>query len=296
MRYSNSSRQYVRDRIDTAEREELRLAFERNQLAESTPCDFVEELYAAETLNFTGRGPALGEGPEAFSLQWFLEIENRRLTRHGSWLPRLLEFSKHTSEKLLGLGSGLGTDWVQYARHGASVTTCSPTAGRLALVRRNFELRGLNGSFLHAAPEALPLESASIDVVCISSLLEPVGDPARAVAEIYRVLKPGGKVLALVPAKYDVAFWTSVLVPWHAWWRDKAPGALRGQPLSARRLRKLFAPFVDPRIHKRQLRRREIPVLWRFLPLDLLQRLTGRILVLKAFKPLSAAMTMPLAA
>ena len=35
---------------------------------------------------------------------------------------------------------------------------------------------------------------------------------------------------------------------------------------------------------------------WRGLPLSLLERLMGRVLVLKAFKPLSAAIAVPLAA
>ena len=61
-------------------------------------------------------------------------------------------------------------------------------------------------------------------------------------------------------------------------------------------LRKLFAPFVEHRIYKRQLRRREIPLAWRPLPLNFLQRLFGRMLILKAFKPLSAAISVPLAA
>ena len=99
-------------------------------------------------------------------MQWYLDIENSRHSRHGRWIPRLLEFGKHAGERLLCVGGGLGTDWLQYARHGAAVVVCSPSGTQLALVRRNFELRGLSGRFLHAAPAALPLEAASIDVAC----------------------------------------------------------------------------------------------------------------------------------
>ena len=51
-----------------------------------------------------------------------------------------MEFAKHSGETLLGLGNGLGTDWLQYARHGAAVIVCSSSAEQLALTRRNFEL------------------------------------------------------------------------------------------------------------------------------------------------------------
>jgi hypothetical protein len=60
---------------------------------------------------------------------------------------------------------------------------------------------------------------------------------------------------------------------------------------SARELRHLFSRFVEHRVHKRQLRRSEVPHLWRCLPLPLLARLMGRFLVLKAFKPLSVALS-----
>src|SRR5207245_6412006 len=107
-------------------------------------------LYASETLNSVPASRHLEEATEAYSLQWFLNIEAQRHTRQGRWIPRLMEFAKHSGETLLGLGNGLGTDWLQYARDGARVVGCSPSAPDLALVRRNFELRGLGGRFLQA--------------------------------------------------------------------------------------------------------------------------------------------------
>ena len=59
--------------------------------------------------------------------------------------------------------------------------------------------------------------------------------------------------------------------------------------VGGRQLRRLFQRFVEQRVHKRQLRRAEVPHLWRWVPLPLLERVLGRVLVLKAFKPLSAA-------
>ena len=59
---------------------------------------------------------------------------------------------------------------------------------------------------------------------------------------------------------------------------------------------RLFGRFAEQRVYKRQLRRSEAPHLWRWLPLPLLERLIGHVLVLKAFKPLSAAIAVPLAA
>jgi ubiquinone/menaquinone biosynthesis C-methylase UbiE len=253
--------------------------------APSTPLDdSVAALYAREAFQ---RGHHQREGSEPFSLQWYLDVENARYARQGSWIPRLLEFTKHNGETLLGVGAGLGTDWLQYARHGARVVVCTPTAELQGMVQRNFELRGLTGQFLTGSAGALPVESASIDVVCLSSLLQSGEDPAAAVEEVYRVLKPGGKVLAVTPARYHVDYWCWSWLPWHGRAADAPPG------FSGRGLKRLFSRFVEHQISKRHLRRSELPHLWRWLPLPLLERLFGRMLILRAFKPLSAAISAP---
>jgi len=254
-------------------------------------------LHARETFNPDPTGPKSLEGAEPFTLQWFLNIEQQRHYRKARWIPRLLEFGKHSGETLLGVGNGLGTDWVQYARQGAIVTVCSSSADELGLIRRNFELRGLTGRFHHSAPLHLPVENSSIDVACLGNILFDSSDPQMVVREIYRVLKPGGKVLALAPAYYDMDYWHYVLFPWLTW----LGMAGRAKPIaearfSARRLRRLFEGFVEHRVHKRQLRHSEVPHIWRFLPLSLLQRMFGRVLILKAFKPLSSVSAQPMAA
>lgn len=260
-----------------------------DQSSTLNPAELAEHLYAREVLNPTAARHPVDE-PEPCSLQWFLHVENQRHSRRGRWIPRLLEFTKHAGETLLGLGHGLGTDWVQYARHGASVVVCSPSNAQLTLVRRNFELRGLAGRFLHATPGVLPLEPSSIDVVCVTGLLERVADVRAVLDEVYRVLKPGGKVLAVTPAKYDVGYWHRTLFFWQRWWGGSEPPPGPTERFSRRQLGRLFGRFVEQRIHKRQLRRAEVPHLWRWVPLPILERLLGRVLVLKAFKPLSAAM------
>ena len=253
--------------------------------------EFADHLYACETLNPPGERPKAEATAEPYSLQWFLNIEDRRHRRQGRWIPRVLEFSKHAGETLLGLGNSLGTDWLQYARHGAAVVVCSSSSEQLRLVRRNFELRGLNARFLHSAPASLPLVGASIDVACISELLGEVREPETLVDELYRVLKPGGKVLAVTSAYYDVQLLVRRLLPVG----EVVPPAVRKARTQSdvfhwARLRRLFARFAEHRVYKRHLCRSDVPHAWRWLPRPILERLMGRVLVLKAFKPLSAAL------
>jgi ubiquinone/menaquinone biosynthesis C-methylase UbiE len=260
------------------------------------PAEYTDYLYTSEALGPPAPPGHLESGAEPYTLQWFLDIEYLRHRRYGRWLPSALEFTKHAGETLLGLGVGLGTDWIQYARHGASVVVCSPSAEHLDLARRNFELRQLPARFVQSQPSTLPLESASIDVVCMTNLLHKVRAPEAVIDEVYRVLKPGGKVLAVTPARYDIDFWKRLLVPWNWRLRWRRRDVSSGTPYTARLLRALFHRFIEHRVHKRHLRRADVPHIWRLLPTSMLGRMVGRMLVLKAFKPLSAAIPLPYAA
>src|SRR5579862_2674757 len=74
--------------------------FDRALLSAYSHTQAAEHLYACETLSEQCSAPPDRDGAEPYTLQWFLEIENRRHSRHGRWLPRLLEFAKHAGERL----------------------------------------------------------------------------------------------------------------------------------------------------------------------------------------------------
>lgn len=270
------------------------LCVDGTSAGDSSLVNLARVLALQEVLRASSRGR---EASEPLSLQWYLEVEELRHNRQGRWLPSLLEFGKHAGERLLGLGHGLGSDLIQFARHGAEVICSCTSADQLSLVRRNFELRGLPGAFLHARAATLPLESSSIDVACLNGIEYESTEPAALLDEVYRVLKPGGKVLAVVPARYDVDFWCRwLLFGQRSPDRRIAEASLTGGLLSTqarrfhrREIKQLFHRFHEPRLYKRHLRRAEVPHLWRWFPLSLLERMMGRLLVYKGFKPVSAA-------
>jgi len=65
----------------------------------------------------------------------------------------------------------------------------------------NINKKGLNNKCfaLLGLGEAIPLASQSFDVVICRELLEHVQEPFKIIKEIYRILKPGGKLLITVP-------------------------------------------------------------------------------------------------
>jgi SAM-dependent methyltransferase len=58
-----------------------------------------------------------------------------------------------------------------------------------------FDVPGNPHADLHGSIDAIPVEDASFDVVLCLQVLEHVPDPAAAVRELHRVVRPGGRVL-----------------------------------------------------------------------------------------------------
>lgn len=56
---------------------------------------------------------------------------------------------------------------------------------------------------LRADATQLPLETASVDAACATAVVMLVPEPAQALAELLRIVKPGGPVLVMVPGRGD---------------------------------------------------------------------------------------------
>lgn len=112
-------------------------------------------------------------------------------------------------DRVLDLGCGTGNVASVAVRAGAEVTGVDP-AERLVGVARE---RVPGATFLVAGAEDLPFEDGTFD--CVISLFAVIfaPDPERAMAEIVRVLKPGGRALItswLPEGRIDAAIGTFV--------------------------------------------------------------------------------------
>jgi len=101
-------------------------------------------------------------------------------------------------ETVLDLGSGGGIDVILSARRVGPTGRAyglDMTDEMLALAQANAEEAGVaNAIFLRGEIESVPLPAASVDVVISNCVVNLSTDKPAVLAEIARVLKPGGRV------------------------------------------------------------------------------------------------------
>lgn len=106
-------------------------------------------------------------------------------------------------DRVLDLAAGTGTSSEPFARAGALVVPCDFSLGMLEVGKRaRPELGFTAGDALR-----LPFADAGFDAVTISFGLRNVNDPDRALAEMWRVTTPGGR---LVVCEFSHPTWRPV--------------------------------------------------------------------------------------
>jgi SAM-dependent methyltransferase len=103
----------------------------------------------------------------------------------------------HDGETVLDLGSGAGTDVLISARRVAPTGKAiglDMTDEMLELARANAAASGVsNIEFIKGYIEDIPLPDDSVDVVISNCVINLSGDKGKVIAEVARVLRPGGR-------------------------------------------------------------------------------------------------------
>jgi ubiquinone/menaquinone biosynthesis C-methylase UbiE len=118
----------------------------------------------------------------------------------GADLERLTERAKAAPDSsMLDLGCGAGHASFALARGGARrIVACDPAAPMLEVVRKEAAARGHPQIETLAGPaERLPCDDESFDCVVTRYSAHHWLDVRRAIQEIGRVLKPGGRIIVI---------------------------------------------------------------------------------------------------
>ena len=103
-------------------------------------------------------------------------------------------------ERILDVAAGTGTSSASLAKSGASVVAADFSPGMIAEGERRYGPQAPGGgipnlSFTQADATALPFADAEFDAVTMSFGLRNVNDPKKALRELLRVTKPGGRMV-----------------------------------------------------------------------------------------------------
>jgi SAM-dependent methyltransferase len=115
--------------------------------------------------------------------------------RWPRWLFPRLRLSP--GERVLEVGCGTGILWRENAERippGVSLTLSDLSAGMLAEARAQLSGLAPPPDFREADVQSLPFPNASFDAALSSHMLYHVPDRARALRELARVLRPGGRL------------------------------------------------------------------------------------------------------
>jgi len=148
---------------------------------------------------------------------------------------------------------------------GMYVQKISPHAGTVVGLEYDFErtieARGRSDTIVNAAGEGLPFPNNSFDLILSHEVLEHVRDDRTAVAEMIRVLKPGGRAVIFCPNR-------GYLFETHGiYWRGKYKfGNIPLVNWLPRKWRNQIAP------HVRVYTLRDMETLFSYFPIDIIEQ------------------------
>jgi 2-polyprenyl-6-hydroxyphenyl methylase / 3-demethylubiquinone-9 3-methyltransferase len=124
-------------------------------------------------------------------IRWVRTLKNL-VPGRLAWFDRQIDWQGKT---VLDLGCAGGFMAEAMAERGAQVTGIDPAEGAIAAARAHARAQGLRIGYDVGVGEALPYGDASFDAAVCVDVLEHVADLNKVLAEVARVLRPGGLFL-----------------------------------------------------------------------------------------------------
>ncbi|HEX7151005.1 MAG TPA: class I SAM-dependent methyltransferase [Thermoanaerobaculia bacterium] len=191
---------------------------------------------------------------------YFDRIERERYEMQPYIHPFARFAERARGVRMLEVGVGAGTDFINWVRNGAKACGVDLSDQSLQLTRERVLSEGLHADLHVADAEQLPFQDESFDLVYSFGVLHHSPDTPRAINEVHRVLKPGGRALIMVYHPYG---WVGLLLwlfhgvaklrPWRSprwamFHHLESPGT---KAYTEREVRKLFARYSDVTVERR---------------------------------------------
>jgi SAM-dependent methyltransferase len=118
-------------------------------------------------------------------------------------------------KRVLEIGPGAGGHSALFAKYGALMASSDLTFDRARATNAKFSLMGnfANGcQALQSDAENLPYADGTFDIVYSNGVLHHTLDTEKSIAEVHRVLKPGGSAVIMLYCKSSWHYWFNMLL------------------------------------------------------------------------------------
>jgi 2-polyprenyl-3-methyl-5-hydroxy-6-metoxy-1,4-benzoquinol methylase len=138
--------------------------------------------------------------------EYFDEVEARKYFVEPH-IPHFAQFERWQGKRVLEIGCGIGTDTINFARHGAQVTAVELSQKSLEVARQRAELYGLEDRirfYLGNAEEIsefVPVEP--YDLVYSFGVIHHTPQPERVIEQMHHYVQPGSTIKIMVYHRYS---------------------------------------------------------------------------------------------
>ena len=162
---------------------------------EDTPLSKVRDYWNARPCNIRHSPKPVG------TRDYFDEVEARKYFVEYH-IPGFAEFERWRGKRVLEIGCGIGTDSINFARHGAQVTAVDLTEKSLELARQRARVYGLDDriTFLQANAEKLSdyVPAEPYDLVYSFGVIHHTPHPDHVLEQIRKFVTPDSTVKIMV--------------------------------------------------------------------------------------------------
>lgn len=144
-----------------------------------------------------------GMGMEGSIAHWYDRTTRKDMPEVRTLAARIAAVVP-ASGQVLEIAPGPGFLSIELARRGLQVRAVDISKTFVEIAQRNAAAEGAAIQFQLGNASALPLEDASVDFVVCRAAFKNFSEPVKAMAEMRRVLRPGGSAL-LIDMRRDVS-------------------------------------------------------------------------------------------
>jgi SAM-dependent methyltransferase len=144
------------------------------------------------------------------SREYFLDIERQRYELQPHILE-VLSAMDWRGKRVLEIGAGMGTDARTLIGKGGIYTGINVDPASTEAVSQALQVFSLPGNAMRCDATRLDFADSSFDVVYSFGVLHHIPDVASAVAEIHRVLKPGGELLVMLYNRSSINYAVEIM-------------------------------------------------------------------------------------